>query len=127
MPTSDTLRTTILSLNERWNNAFNSGNSAAVAQLYAADATIAPAGSPQISGNDNIRNFWQGLIDNKVSDHKIECLEVSEDGQLAYQRGLWSAGITNPDGSRQAFSGNLAVVYQRQADHGLQVILHIWN
>lgn len=125
-PDSD-LKSTIQAINDRWNAAFNTGKADAVTALYADGATVAPAGSPQIGGRDNIRNFWQGLLDNGVGDHRIECLEVSQDGSLAYQRGLWGATATAADGSQQTFSGNLVVIYQRQPDGNFKTLTHIWN
>ncbi len=127
MPSNDSLKNTILAINHRWNTAFNAGKADDVAELYADGATIAPAGGPQLSGRDAICGFWQGLIDNGVNGHQIECLEVSQDGALAYQRGLWSAGVDAADGSRQNFSGNLLVIYQQQADGALKTLVHIWN
>lgn len=128
MQSSDNnLKSTILAINDRWNTAFNTGKADEVTALYAEGATIAPAGSQQISERDGIRNFWQGLIDNGVGEHRIDCIEVSQDGALAYQRGLWSATATAADGSKQNFSGNLVVIYQRQSDSSLKTLVHIWN
>jgi uncharacterized protein (TIGR02246 family) len=127
MPANDDLKNTILSINQGWNAAFNAGNADAVSAFYADEATIAPAGSPQISGREAIRNFWQGLIDNKVSGHHIECLEVSHDGTLAFQRGHWGATATAADGSKQSFSGNLLVIYRQQQDGSLKTLVHTWN
>jgi ketosteroid isomerase-like protein len=128
MQTSDhNLKNTILAINDRWNIAFNAGRADEVTALYAEGASIAPAGSPQISEREGIHNFWQGLIDNGVSEHRIDCIEVSQTGALAYQRGLWGATATASDGNKQTFSGNLVVIYQRQQDGSLKALVHIWN
>jgi ketosteroid isomerase-like protein len=90
-PMTDSLQSAILDINARWNSAFNSGDAAQVSALYNAEAAIAPAGGAQVTGTDAIRNFWQGLIDQGVGGHAIDCIEVGSSGDLAYQRGRWSA------------------------------------
>ena len=48
-------------------------------------------------------------------------------GDLALQRGLWSAAVVNAEGERQTFKGNVHLVYRRQADGGWKVLTHTWN
>ncbi len=124
---NSSLQSAILAVNASWNTAFNSGNADQVAALYDPNASIAPAGSGQISGNGAIRNFWQGLIDQGVGEHRIECVEVGGSDTLAYQRGHWSASATGADGQKQHFGGNLLVVYRLQPDGGWKALVHSWN
>jgi len=121
------VQTTILATNTAWDAAFNAGDAKAVAAFYDDNATISPAGSPQISGKANIQAFWQSLFDQGVKGHKIESLEIGSDSTLAFQRGKWSAGVTDASGNRQSFGGSLTLVYGKQADGSWKALTHIWN
>lgn len=121
------IKSIILDINTRWDAAFNSKQAAEVAALYDNDATVLPAGAAQVSGATAILEFWTSTIAQGIVDHKIEMLEVGVDGNLAFQRGLWSAAVVNAEGQRQTFSGNLHVLYRRQADGSWKALTHIWN
>lgn len=121
------IKSIILDINTRWDAAFNSKQAAEVAALYDNDATVLPAGAAQVSGATAILEFWASTIAQGIVDHKIEMLEVGVDGNLAFQRGLWSAAVVNAEGQPQTFSGNLHVLYRRQADGSWKALTHIWN
>jgi ketosteroid isomerase-like protein len=122
------IKSIILDTNTRWDAAFNSKQPAQVAALYDNDATVLPAGAAQVSGAAAILDFWANTIAQGIVDHKIEMLEVGVDGNLAFQRGLWSAAVVNAEGQRQqTFSGNLHLLYRRQADGSWKALTHIWN
>jgi len=118
---------TITEINTAWDAAFNAGNPEAVASFYDAGATISPAGSPQLSGNAEIYAFWKNLFAQGVNGHHIELIEVGVDGGLAFQRGKWSAGLTDAAGERQTFSGSLQLIYRKQPDGSWKALTHIWN
>ena len=117
----------ILDINAHWDAAFNSKQPVQVAALYDNDATVLPAGAAQVSGAAAILDFWTNTIAQGIIDHKIEMLDAGVDGNLAFQRGLWSAAVVNAEGQRQTFSGNLHVLYRRQADGSWKALTHIWN
>ena len=121
------IRNTILDINTRWDAAFNAKQPDAVAALYDDAATVLPAGAAQVSGSQAILQFWTDTIALGIIDHKIELLEAGADGNLAFQRGLWSAAMIDAQGQRQTFSGNLHVLYRRQADGSWKALTHIWN
>ncbi len=121
------IRNNILDINSRWDGAFNAKQPAAVAALYDDAATVLPAGAAQVSGGQAILQFWTDTIALGIIDHKIELLEAGVDGNLAFQRGLWSAAMVDAQGQRQTFSGNLHVLYRRQADGSWKALTHIWN
>lgn len=124
---SQEIQPTILDINRRWDAAFNAKQPAQVAALYDAAATVMPAGAAQVSGDAEIQNFWTNTISQGIVDHKIEMLEVGVDGNMAFQRGLWSAAVVNAEGERQLFSGNLHVLYKLQGDGSWKALTHIWN
>ncbi len=126
MQTTD-IQSIIQDSNTRWDAAFNAKQPAAVAALYAADASLLPAGAPQVTGTEAILAFWINTIGQGITDHKIDLIEVGIEGNLAFQRGRWRAAVVNAEGERQTFSGNLHLLYQRQADGAWKALTHIWN
>src|SRR5690606_35378127 len=104
---SNELKSVIAENNARWDAAFNAGQPAQVAALYDTDASVLPSGAAQVSGTAAIQDFWANTLAQGIVDHKIELLEVGSSGDLAFQRGLWSAALVNAQGERQTFSGNV--------------------
>ncbi len=121
------IQSVILDINTNWDAAFNAKQPAQVAALYDANATVLPAGAAQVTGIAAITEFWTNTIAQGIVDHKIEMLEVGVDGNLAFQRGLWSAAVVDAAGERQVFSGNLHLLYKLQSDGSWKALTHIWN
>jgi uncharacterized protein (TIGR02246 family) len=118
----------ISAINQQFDQAFNSKNAAAIAALYDDSAVVmpAPAGAP-LQGKDAIQTFFAGLITAGVIEHRLTLTEAVEDGNLAYQRGLWAGAMLNADGEKQTFGGNVHLVYRKQSDGQWKAVTHIWN
>lgn len=114
-------------LNAKWDAAFNAKQADQVAAMYDDVASVIPAGADQVTGKAAILAFWTNTIAQGIIDHKLELIEAIEAGDLAFQRGLWSAAAMNEAGERQVFKGNVHLVYRRQADGGWKVLTHVWN
>jgi uncharacterized protein (TIGR02246 family) len=121
------LHDSIRRANDRWNSAFNSGDAAAVAGSYTADATVLPHTHDVIRGADSIRSFWQSVMDAGFRNHAIELIDVHTDGDLAIETGRWRAEGAGDDGTAQSFGGSLVNVFERQSDGAWKCRLHIWN
>ncbi|NBO10866.1 MAG: DUF4440 domain-containing protein [Methylophilaceae bacterium] len=118
---------TAKALNAQWDAAFNAKDAAAVAAMYDDAAAVIPAGAEQVSGKAAILAFWTNTIGQGIIDHKLALIEAFESGDMAFQRGLWSAAVVNEKGERQTFKGNVHLVYRRQADGAWKALTHIWN
>lgn len=122
------IQTAIAAINSQFDQAFNTKNAAQIATLYAADATLMPASAGSVvSGRAAVETFFAGLISAGVIDHQLTLTEAVEDGNLAYQRGLWSGAMVGADGTRQTFGGNVHLVYRKQANGSWLAVTHIWN
>ena len=99
-----------------------------IGALYDTNEVVmpAPAGEPVI-GASAIQSFFQGLIDAGVIEHQLTLLDAVEDGNMAFQRGLWAAGMIDAHGNKQSFGGNVHLVYRKQADGSWKAVTHIWN
>lgn len=118
----------ISAINATFDAAFNAKNAELIGQLYDENAVVmpAPAGEAKV-GRAAIQAFFAGLISAGVIDHKLTLIDAVEDGNLAYQRGIWAGAMLNEQGERQTFGGNVHLVYRKQADGGWKAVTHIWN
>jgi ketosteroid isomerase-like protein len=122
------IQTAISAINSKFDQAMHAKNTAQIGQLYADNAVLMPAPAGEIvSGRGAIETFFLGLITAGVIDHKLTLTEAIEEGNLAYQRGLWSAAMLDTAGARQSFGGNVLLVYRKQANGSWLAISHIWN
>ena len=121
------IQSTLQTLNAQWDAAFNAKQAEQVAAMYDAAAAVIPAGAAQVSGQAEVLAFWNNAIAQGIIDHQLELIEAGESGDMAFQRGLWSAAVVNEQGERQTFSGNVHLLYRRQADGSWKVLSHIWN
>lgn len=110
-----------------WENAFNSGDGKALADLYTDDAVVFPPGAKRVEGKEAIAEFWQGAIDSGLGDADLEPLEVVEFGDLAYEVGAVALTATGSDGDRVPVSGKYIVVWQRADDGVWRLHRDIWN
>ena len=121
------IRTVIADNNQRWNDAFNSGNADAVAALYTQDATVLPHTHDVITGVENIRSFWRSVMDAGFRDHTIEIIDAYVKGDLAYETARWMATGPSEGGGKQPFGGSLINIFERQDDGSWKARLHMWN
>ncbi|MEK1888486.1 MAG: SgcJ/EcaC family oxidoreductase [Phyllobacterium sp.] len=121
------VKTIVKTAQARWNKAFNSGDAAAVAELYTADGAVLPPMHAPVKGTRAIADFWMGLISAGVKDHDIELHDAQGAGDVAYSNGKWSATGAAEDGSRVRFEGTIVTILRRQGDGSWKTCLHIWN
>jgi uncharacterized protein (TIGR02246 family) len=127
MPDPGTVRQEIEQHNRDMSAAFNRGDAAAVAALYAEDAKVLPPGGAMVTGRQAIRQFWQGVRDMGVHEVTLRTEEVATSGDLAYEIG--TATLTmQPAGSAATMdSVKYVVVWKRRAGGPWQLAVDIWN
>jgi uncharacterized protein (TIGR02246 family) len=115
---------TIQNLNERFQQAFNKGDIAAVAQMYTQDAYVMPPGADLVRGRDNIQKFWQAAHE-QVGDLRLNALEVRPLGtEAAREIGTFTL---QPKGQRgQPVAGKYVVIWQKD-DGEWKLATDIWN
>lgn len=111
---------------ERWDAAFNSGDTGTLAGFYAGDAQVVPAGGAPVAGADAIGKFFAGLIDGGYCNHKITVERVEEKGPVTIATGKWTLMGPEEGGEKPQFGGNWVNVLER-GDNGWRVLLHMWN
>ncbi len=125
--TASTGHDLVSSLNERWNAAFNSGDTETIAGLYDEQAILSPGNGAILSGRESIRELFQGFIDNGVHQHSIEVVDVRREANTLYEVSRWRAYGPESDGIRPVFQGILVNVFHFDGNNEWKSHLHIWN
>ena len=73
-----------------------------------------PPNAPLIKGAENIRGFWQSVMDAGVGDVTLETTEIDASGDLAYGIGRYILTMPASDGGRSRDQGKYLVVFRRQ-------------
>ncbi|MER8816994.1 DUF4440 domain-containing protein [Mesorhizobium sp. M0965] len=72
-------------------DAFNSGNAAAVGQMYTDDAALLPPDGKRVDDRKGVEEFWQGAIKAGMKNLTLKALEVEGSGNLAYEVGAFTS------------------------------------
>ena len=121
---TEQLKDTVSSINEAWNDAFNRGDEAELAQLYAEDAILSPGNGTVITGRREIEALFKSFIDNGMHDHHIKTISYHRDGSNLYQVAEWQ--VSSKDEQTQ-FRGILTSVYKIDQQGNWITHSHVWN
>ena len=86
----------------RWNSAFNRGDAAGIAALYAPHACFLPATHEVHIGPDEIRRFFAGVLASGLTGHANEILAVGGDGRLIHSATRWTVVMVTTAGRTRA-------------------------
>lgn len=84
---ADSIRAAIEAQNAKFSTAASKADGAGFAMLYTADAQVLPAGRDAVKGTDELRAFWQGVLDSGVAAVSLKTLEVYAQGTHATEIG----------------------------------------
>jgi len=123
MATPSPIRRAIEAADQQFELAFGRGDAAVVAQLYTENGQVLPPQSDVITGRHGIQSFWQGAMDMGIKAAKLETVEVTHQGDTAYEVGRY---ILEGAEGHVLDRGKYVVIWQREGD---QWKLHrdIWN
>src|SRR5262245_45209911 len=115
---------TIQKLNDAWTAAFNKGDAATVAAMYAEDAYVLPPGAEILKGRPAIEAFWRQAIQ-QLGDAKLTTLDVLPLGPRA-AREIGTVTLRTKSQPPQQIAGKYAVVW-RKAGGTWKLATDIWN
>ena len=124
---AESAREAITVAGAKFQEAFNRGDAAAVAQLYTPDGAVLPPDAPRADGREAIQRFWQGMIDAGLRELALQTMEVEEAGNIAYEVGTGALKATTTSGTAQAISIKYVVVWRRGEDGIWRLHRDIWN
>ena len=117
----------IRSAGQRFAEAYNRGDAAAVADFYTQDAKIMPPNREMVSGKQAIEAFWKTTLEMGMRKLSIETAEVGYDGNLAYDRGIITVSTGPEAGQPVTVRSKYLVLLKRQADGPWKIAVDIWN
>ena len=107
-----------------WAAAWNAGNAAGIAALYADDATLLPPDGNAVQGKAAIEAFWKGVMDALPGvTVALETKELHNLGDVAVEVGSYTD--TGADGEH-VDHGKYLVVWMLK-DGSWQMARDIWN
>lgn len=127
MAADNATKSTVESANAAWNQALNSGNTKALAALYAKNATLSPGNGKTLVGRTEIENLFKDFVKNGVHNHTLEIVDVGASGKFIYQVSKWNANGAEADGKTPSFGGITMSVMERGADGKWLIRSHVWN
>ncbi len=111
---------------KNWDLSFNAGDMAKLAGLYAADASVVPAGGAPVKARDAIGTFFADVRSKGLTEHRIVVQSLIERGDTVVAVGTWNLSGTGDDGESLKFGGNWVNVLGRDGNTW-KILLHIWN
>ncbi len=119
----------IKALNLTAKAAFDAGDAAALADIFAEDAIFMPANEPALVGKEAIQSWIQTIFDQFTFKYTSETLEVDVAGDWAFERSTSAFTATLKAGGEPVFEDNTKdlSIYKRQPDGSWKVYRNISN
>jgi ketosteroid isomerase-like protein len=114
---------TIAGLKATLVRAFEQGDAALAASLYEPGARLLPPGAPVLTGEDDVRAFFQRRFDAGSDGGVLETVRLDEYGDVAVEEGRYGRRA----GERLLDSGKYLAVFRRRPDGGWRWAIDMWN
>jgi uncharacterized protein (TIGR02246 family) len=106
-----------------WENAFNSGDTAALAALYTENATLMPPDSDAVHGRKGVQDFWQGARDNGVQQILLHLGDV----ELRGSDTLIEVSTATITAGGSQIPVKYVVVWTREGDGSWRLHVDMWS
>ena len=107
-------RTAIAANTKQFIEAFNKGDAAAVANMYAVDARLLPPNGEMAEGRANIQKFWQGAISAGLKMVSLDAIDVDAQGNIAVEVGTYTITVPGSGNVTTTDKGKYVVVWKRE-------------
>jgi uncharacterized protein (TIGR02246 family) len=114
----------IQGLDDKWGEAFNKGDAAAVAAMYTADAYVLPPGAEMVKGRNAIEAMWRANMQ-QIGDVKCTALDVKPLGRTA-AREIGTCSFKTKAQPPQDGTIKYAVVWEKEGGQW-KLLQDIWN
>ena len=124
----DEVRMGIDQMNAKFVEAFNSGDAADLAALFADDATRLPPDGTILKGRAAIEaRRAEDMAEMPGGELSVTTLDVQFSGDMAYEIGTWSVTGMAPDGEDVMMNGTYLAVFKRTAEGTLVLQADTWS
>lgn len=117
----------VATANQNFEDAFNAGDAAALADFYTEDAVVMPPGLARITGHPAIRELWQNFFDAGVTGMDLVSEELHFAGPYAFDVGSFTLSAPDGKGGRLAVNGKYIVIWRKERDGDWRLYRDIWN
>jgi uncharacterized protein (TIGR02246 family) len=123
-PAAAQSKATIQKADDKWSEAFNKGDAAALAAMYTEDAYVLPPGAEIIKGRSAIGAFWQQQMQ-QIGDVKCTALDVKPLSRKA-AREIGTCSFRTKGQQPQDGALKYAVVWEKVGGQW-ELLQDIWN
>jgi uncharacterized protein (TIGR02246 family) len=119
----------IVAADSAFQAAADSGDAAAIAAVYASDASLLPPNLPVQRGRDAIRAFWGGLLEAYTVKFEIASDIIEGRGDLAYNMGHYRFTAVPKAKSAPGIAddGKFVEILKQQPDGSWKYAVDIYN
>ena len=110
----------------QWVDAFNQGDTAALAALYTEEARLLPPNSQMIVGREGMQAFFQGSFDAGEADVQLTVIELSVSGDMAHVVGEFTFTLQPEEGEAISDNGKYLEIWKR-VNGSWMMDVDIWN
>ena len=125
-PKSDPAHAPLEKIGKEFADAFNKGDFAAVARMYAEDAIAFPPDGDFVRGRAAIEALWKGASDAGMKAMEFTVVDVVSSGNLAAETGIATVRM-QPAGQPQTTGKVKYLVVWKKAGGTWQLYRDIWN
>ncbi len=124
---ADPNRARVEKLGKQFADAFNKGDVAGVASMYAEDGVAFPPESDLVKGRPAIEAMWKGMRDMGGQSIQFVVLDVVSSGNLAIETGKAILQIAAAGATPATVTVKYVVVWKKQKDGSWKITHDIWN
>ena len=110
----------------QWVDAFNQGDTAALAALYTEEARLLPPNSQMIVGREGIQAHYQGIFDTSAWELQLTVVELSVNGDMAHEVGKYTFTMQPDEGEAISDNGKYVEIWKR-VNGSWKIIADIFN
>lgn len=111
----------------RYVEAFNRGDSASLAALFAQDAKLMPPYVPMVVGRKAIQRAVNDFKAKGLHDLSFRPVDVQEHGELVIEVGAYQVTVPSPDSHPVTDIGKDVRIWKREDDGTYKLLVDIWN
>lgn len=126
---SDEDKASVRAVDVEWARAAKAGDGAAIAALYASDATLLPPGEAMVKG-EAAKKYWVDFANGYSGPTELNTMAVEGGGGVASAVGTYSMTLTPKKAGAKPMpkeEGKYIEVLRRQDDGSWKIIYDIWN
>ena len=123
---SQTDRDMIIEKSKAFSQAYMDGNTQALVGIYTAKGKIMPTGTDILEGKEALTKYWQSSPDNKVLHHQVVPIELTVEGDVAYDYGYYEGSSQYKDNPVSEWGGKYVIIWKKIDGEWLMDI-DMWN